>query len=436
MGYPTRKQQQWAWYSYDWGNSAFSSTVVTLFLGPYLTALAKTAAGADGRIEPLGISMDPRALWSYLVALSVILQVLFLPLVGAIADYGRRKREMLGGLALVGAVATSLLFFVEGEGYLLGAGLFLVANLVFGASIVIYNSFLVDISTPEERDRVSSLGWGLGYLGGGTLLALNLYLYANAAALGLNENMAVRISLCSAGIWWGIFSLPTLIGLRNRTSGQTLPAGESYLSVGLKQVGKLLKDLRGYPQALLFLVAFLLYNDGIQTVIALSSQFGADQLGMSMASLTKVILMVQFVAFFGAMGFNWLAAKIGAKRSIELALLCWTGTLFSIWLSVKSEGEFFVLAAIIALIMGGSQALSRSLFSQLIPAGREAEYFSLYEISDKGTSWISPLVFGLALDLTGNYRLAILSLMVFFLSGLVVLLRVNVQQGMREAGNA
>jgi UMF1 family MFS transporter len=436
MGYPTRKQQQWAWYSYDWGNSAFSSTVVTLFLGPYLTALAKTAAGADGRIEPLGISMDPRALWSYLVALSVILQVLFLPLVGAIADYGRRKREMLGGLALVGAVATSLLFFVEGEGYLLGAGLFLVANLVFGASIVIYNSFLVDISTPEERDRVSSLGWGLGYLGGGTLLALNLYLYANAAALGLNENMAVRISLCSAGIWWGIFSLPTLIGLRNRTSGQTLPAGESYLSVGLKQVGKLLKDLRGYPQALLFLVAFLLYNDGIQTVIALSSQFGADQLGMSMGSLTKAILMVQFVAFFGAMGFNWLAAKIGAKRSIELALLCWTGTLFSIWLSVKSEGEFFVLAAIIALIMGGSQALSRSLFSQLIPAGREAEYFSLYEISDKGTSWISPLLFGLALDLTGNYRLAILSLMVFFLSGLVVLLRVNVQQGMREAGNA
>jgi UMF1 family MFS transporter len=436
MGYPTRKQQQWAWYSYDWGNSAFSSTVVTLFLGPYLTALAKTAAGADGRIEPLGISMDPRALWSYLVALSVILQVLFLPLVGAIADYGHRKREMLGGLALVGAVATSLLFFVEGEGYLLGAGLFLVANLVFGASIVIYNSFLVDISTPEERDRVSSVGWGLGYLGGGTLLALNLYLYANAAALGLNENLAVRISLCSAGIWWGIFTVPTLIGLRNRTSGQTLPAGESYLSVGLKQVGKLLKDLRGYPQALLFLVAFLLYNDGIQTVIALSSQFGADQLGMSMGSLTKVILMVQFVAFFGAMGFNWLAGKIGAKRSIELALLCWTGTLLSIWLSVKSEGEFFVLAAIIAVIMGGSQALSRSLFSQLIPAGREAEYFSLYEISDKGTSWISPLVFGLALDLTGNYRLAILSLVVFFLSGLVVLLRVNVQQGMREAGNA
>lgn len=436
MGYPTRKQQQWAWYSYDWGNSAFSSTVVTLFLGPYLTALAKTAAGPDGRIEPFGISMDPRALWSYLVALSVILQVLFLPLVGAIADYGHRKREMLGGLALVGVMATSLLFFVEGEGYLLGAGLFLVANLVFGASIVIYNSFLVDISTPEERDRVSSIGWGLGYLGGGTLLALNLYLYTNAAALGQNENLAVRISLCSAGIWWGIFTVPTLIGLRNRASGQALPAGETYLSVGLKQVGKLLKDLRGYPQALLFLVAFLLYNDGIQTVIALSSQFGADQLGMSMGSLTKAILMVQFVAFFGAMGFNWLAGKIGAKRSIELALLCWTGTLFSIWLSVKSEDEFFVLAAIIAVIMGGSQALSRSLFSQLIPAGREAEYFSLYEISDKGTSWISPLVFGLALDLTGNYRLAILSLVVFFLSGLVVLLRVNVQQGIREAGNA
>lgn len=433
---PNLKREQWAWYSYDWGNSAFSTTVVTLFLGPYLTSLAKTAAAADGRIHPFGLSIDPRALWSYLIALSVILQVLFLPLVGAIADYGRRKREMLGILALAGVTATSLMFFMHGEHYLWGAALFLFANLTFGASIVIYNAFLPEIAPPDQRDSVSSTGWGLGYLGGGTLLALNLYLYSNAASFGLSEGMAVRISLCSAGIWWGIFTIPAYLGLRNRSSERKLPPGENYLSIGVKQVLALLRDIRKYPQALLFLVAFLMYNDGIQTVIALSSQFGSDQLGMSMASLTKAILMVQFVAFFGATGFNYLAKFTGAKNAVSFALLIWTAVLLYIWLSVKTENEFFILAFVIAIVMGGSQALSRSLFSQLIPKGREAEYFSLYEISDKGTSWISPLVFGLALELTGNYRLAILSLVLFFLGGLIVLTRVNIPKGIEEAGNA
>ena len=425
-----------AWYCYDWGNSAFSATVVTLFLGPYLTSLAKAAAAADGRIHPFGLSLEPRALWSYLISLSVVLQVICLPLVGAIADYGHRKREMLGALAFIGASATALLFFVEGDNYLLGAGLFLIANLVFGASIVIYNSFLPDIASPEQRDSVSSTGWGIGYLGGGFLLALNLYLYGNAARFGISEGMAVRISLCSAGIWWGLFTVPTLLGLKNRIAAHALPPGENYLSVGVKQVIKLLREIRLFPQALLFLIAFLLYNDGIQTVIALASQFGSDQLGMSMASLTKAILMVQFVAFFGAMGFNLLAKWIGAKASVAVSLVIWTLTLIYIWLSVKNESEFFVLAFIIGIVMGGSQALSRSLFSQLIPKGREAEYFSLYEISDKGTSWISPLVFGLAMELTGNYRLAILSLIVFFVGGLAILMRVDVNQGIREAGNA
>jgi len=433
---PNLKREQWAWYSYDWGNSAFSTTVVTLFLGPYLTSLAKTAAGADGYIHPLGIAIEPRALWSYLIALSVILQVLFLPLVGAVADYGRRKREMLGGLVFVGVFATASMFFMHGEHYLWGAGLFLIANLMFGASIVIYNAFLPEIAPPEQRDSVSSIGWGMGYLGGGTLLALNLYLYSNADAFGLSEGMAVRISLCSAGIWWGLFTIPAYLGLHNHAGGRELPAGETYLTIGLKQVLALFRDLRHYPQALLFLVAFLLYNDAIQTVISLSSQFGSDQLGMSMGSLTKAILMVQFVAFFGATGFNFLAKWIGAKNSVVVALLIWTAVLVYIYVSVKTESEFFILAFLIAIVMGGSQALSRSLFSQLIPKGREAEYFSLYEISDKGTSWISPLFFGLALQITGNYRLAILSLVLFFLAGLLVLVRVDIAKGIKEAGNA
>lgn len=431
-----RKREQRAWYSYDWGNSAFSTTVVTLFLGPYLTSLARAAAEADGRIHPLGLSIKPESLWSYMVSLSVVLQVLCLPLVGAIADYGKRKREMLGVLAGIGIAATCCMYFVEGTNYQFGSVLFLVANLAFGASIVIYNSFLPEIATGEERDAVSSTGWGLGYLGGGTLLALNLYLYSNASAFGLSESAAVRISLLSAGVWWGVFSIPTLLGLKNRSAGAVLPQGESYLSVGVKQVGKLLRDIKDYPEALTFLIAFLLYNDGIQTVIALASQFGNDDLKMSMASLTQAILMVQFVAFFGAMGFNYLSRWIGPKASIIASLVVWTGTLLYMWLYVSSEREFFILAFVVGLVMGGSQALSRSLFSQLIPKGREAEYFSLYEISDKGTSWISPLVFALAMDWTGNYRTAILSLILFFVGGLLVLLRVNVRRGIEQSGNA
>ncbi len=433
---PERSRQQRAWYFYDWGNSAFTTTVVTLFLGPYLTSIARAAADSDGRIHPFGLSIDPRSLWSYLVSLSVLTQVLCLPLVGAIADYGKRKREMLGLLAGVGSLATLGFFFVEGANYWLGGALFLLANLCFGASIVIYNSFLPEIALPEDRDAVSSRGWGLGYLGGGLLLCMNLYLYSNAAKLGIGDGLAVRISLLSAGLWWGLFTVPAYIGLRNNQTTHALPNGENYLSVGIRQIGKLLREIRSYPQALLFLVAFLLYNDGIQTVISLSSQFGSDSLKMSMSSLTLAILMVQFVAFLGAIGFNLLAKRIGAKASVIISLLVWTGTLIYIWLAVDSEREFFILAFIIGIVLGGSQALSRSLFSQLIPVGREAEYFSIYEISDKGTSWISPLVFGLAMEWTGDYRLAIFSLVIFFIAGLAVLIPVNVERGMRESGNA
>lgn len=197
--YDVREQR--GWYLYDWANSAFATTVIALFLGPYITVLAKAAADSQGFIHPLGIKMDARSYRSYLIALSVILQVIFLPVVGAIADYGRRKKHCLGATAYLGALATVAMFFLHGNQYLLGGALFLVANVSFGASIVVYNSFLPEIAPPEQRDAVSSRDWGIGYLGGGLLLALNLVLYLNAERIGLSDAMAVRISLSSAGIW-------------------------------------------------------------------------------------------------------------------------------------------------------------------------------------------------------------------------------------------
>ena len=242
----------------------------------------------------------------------------------------------------------------------------------------------------------------------------------------------MRISLSSAGLWWAIFTLIPLATLRAREPLRSRPSG-GYLAAGLTQVLRTVGDLRRYPQTAIFLVAYLLYNDAIQAVIALAAQFGSDELKIPMSSLTLMILMIQFVAFFGAIGFNRVAAAIGAKRAVMVSLAIWSGVLVAIYVSVRTTAQFFVMGAVVAVVLGGSQALSRSLYSVMIPKGREAEYFSLYEISDKGTSWLCPLVFALALQFTGSYRLAILSLIFFFIAGLAVLARVDVSKAMREA---
>ncbi|HEY3840413.1 MAG TPA: MFS transporter, partial [Bryobacteraceae bacterium] len=260
---PYSKREQRGWYMYDWANSTFASTVVTLFLGPYLTELAKTAAGVDGRVHLLGIPMDPRSWWGYLISISVITQIFTLPIVGAVADFSPHKKRLMALFAYTGALATAAMFFLRGSEYLLGGALFLIANLAFGASIVVYNSFLPDIAPPEERDAVSSTGWGIGYLGGGLLLALNLVLFTKAKALGLSTAMAVRINLASAGIWWALFSLIPLSAIRNRPPGRVRRKGEG-LFERFQEFIITLREMRHYPQTLRFLIAYLLYNDAVQ----------------------------------------------------------------------------------------------------------------------------------------------------------------------------
>jgi MFS transporter, UMF1 family len=421
------------WYFYDFANSAFSTTVVTVFTGPYLTSIARAAADPAGYVHPLGIPVLAGSYFPYVVSLSVFFQVLLLPLLGAIADYSRRKKPMLFLFAYAGSAATVGLYFLEGARYLLGGGLFLLANVCFGASVVFYNAWLPDLAPPEERDSVSSVGWAFGYLGGGVLLLLNLVLFSRAPDFGLTTGEAVRISLASAGAWWAVFSLVPLATLRRRHPARHLPAGEGILLTGFRQLRRTFAQAKGHPQLLLFLGAYLLYNDGIQTVIALSSQFGQEELGLPVSTLTTTILMVQFVAFFGALLFNLFAKVVGAKRAVAVSLVLWTGTLFYAYAGLRSAAGFYAMAACVAVVLGGSQALSRSLFSRMIPSGREAEYFSLYEVSERGTSWLGPLFFGLALQFTGSYRVAILSLAVFFISGLALLLRVDVERAEAEA---
>lgn len=433
-GYSRREQV--GWYFYDWANSAFSTTVITVFLGPYLTAVTQSAADAAGFVYPLGIPILADAFFPYIVSLSVVLQVFFLPILGAIADYSHLKKRLLGLFAYIGAIATMGLYFLDGDRYWLGGMLFLIANLSFGASIVFYNAYLPDIAPPNDRDKVSSQGWALGYLGGGILLAVNLvFVQFLAEGWGIAMGDAVRISLASAGIWWAIFTLIPLRRLQTRRPMKSLPDGTTYLSIGFRQLGHTLRQLPTYPHTLLFLVAYLLYNDGIQTIIALSTQFGSEELGLETADLVQLVLMVQFIAFFGALAFGYLARFIGSKRAIILSLFIWLGVSVYAYAILQTRLQFFIMGGVIAIVLGGSQALSRSLFSLMIPAGQESEYFSLYEVSERGTSWLGPLVFGLALQLTGSYRIAILSIAIFFAIGLSLLVFVNVRRAIGEAGN-
>ena len=432
----SRYREQRGWYFYDWANSAFSTTVAAVFLGPYLTALTQSAAGAGGFVHPLGIPIRAGSFFPYVLSLSVVLQVLLLPITGAVADRSQRKKQLLALFAYIGAVATMALYLAAGSAYLLGGSLFLVANLAFGASVVVYNSFLPEIAEPDDRDRVSSYGWALGYLGGGLLLGANLVLFGVHESLGLSEGNAVRISLLSAGAWWALFAMVPLAVLRNRRSTHQDERDASVVTAGFRQLSYTLRSARAYPQTLLFLAAYLLYNDGIQSVIALAATYGSVELELEQSALISAILMVQLVAFLGALVLGAFARLFGAKRVVLTSLILWTGVVaVGYFLQAGSTLQFYLLAALIGIVLGGSQALSRSLFSHMIPTGQEAAYFSLYEISERGTSWLGPLVFGLTLQLTGSYRSALISLIVFFVAGFALLAVVNVRRAIVEAGN-
>jgi UMF1 family MFS transporter len=437
------RREIFGWAMYDWANSAFSTTVATVFLGPYVASLAADAARSnpDGLARIAGLPVAPDSFFPYCVSISVALQVLFLPILGAIADYSHLRKRMLQIFSTMGAVLTVLLFVVTGQTWWLGGVLFIAANLAFGAAVVFYNAYLPDIASEGQRDSVSSFGWAMGYLGDGILLALNLAFFMFHETLGIPEGLAVRVNLASAGVWWFSFSLITWNRLHPRHARRALPAGQTYAAVGFRQLLDTLRHLRQFPETMKFLGAYFLYNDGIQTVIAIASTFAAAPLlrgglELDLSTLTVIILLIQFTAFVGALAWGRLARWIGAKRSIIASLVIWSAVVIYAYFGLRGENralEFALLGVAIAIVLGGSQAISRSLFAQMIPAGREAEFYSFYEVSDRGTSWIGPLLFGLTNQIFGNLRPAILSLILFFILGLIGLPFVNEHRAFAEA---
>src|SRR5215510_9288839 len=267
------RREIFGWAMYDWANSAFSTTIGSVFLGPYIASLAAESAKSypDGLARFFGIPVAPDSFLPYCISFSVGLQVLFLPILGAIADYSHLRKRLMQIFATIGAIATIAMFFITGELWWLGGVLFILANLAFGAAIVFYNAYLPDIASEEERDRASSFGFAMGYIGGGILLALNLAFFIFSDDIGVPGQLAVRINLASAGIWWLGFSFITWARLKPRHAARPLPAGENYFSIGFKQLRKTFREVRNFPETLKFLLAYFLYNDGIQTVIAVAS---------------------------------------------------------------------------------------------------------------------------------------------------------------------
>ena len=486
------RREIFGWTMYDWAISAFSTTVGTVFLGPYVTSIAEAAAEQTGGLLQLGnIPIRPDSLFAFGVSASVLMQVSLLPILGALADYSHLRKRLLVLFSTIGALATLLMFFITPGGHWYAASLFIIANVSFGASVVFYNAYLPDIASPERRDHVSASGFAMGYLGGGLLLLLNLIMFMFSDSLGLDEAMVSRISLASAGVWWLGFSLITFRLLRSRHKMRPLPADENYLTVGFTQLSHLLetprwivitllllplaipvllilrlptvvvllpavgpigvliifivRKSRTLPEAMKYLLAYLLYNDGIQTVIAISAVFGAEELGIPVSRLALIILMIQFTAFLGAYLFSYLARRMGTRNAIILSLVIWSIAVIYAFFGMKNtailpalgipqaEFEFWLLGVTIALVLGGSQALSRSLFSQMIPADQEAEFFSFYEVSERGTSWMGTFIFGVVNQAFGSLRLGLLSVIFFFLAGLILLLFVNVDTAVEQA---
>lgn len=431
------------WIFYDWANQVFSTSVVTVFLSLYLTSVAEADAQASGQpcsdtnalvrcdVSLFGIPVAAGSVFGYLISLATILQVLVLPVVGAIADRTGAKRRMLGFFAFVGAAATAALAFMAGTDWQVGFAVFLVANTALGASIVVYYAFLPELAGPDGRDALSSRGWAFGYLGGGLALIVHLAIYLGHDALGLSSGDAVRICFVTSGIWWAAFTLIPLRRLRDRPSAATAsPLG------GFRQLASTLREARRFPLTLAFLGAYLIFADGINTVAQIAGLYGERELLLPREILIATILLVQFVAYGGAVIHGRLAARYGARNTILGSLVAWTViTTLAYFVTAGSTWEFIAVAIGIGLVLGGTLALTRSLYSQLIPPGREAEYFALYEVGEEGTSWLGPLVFSAVAGATGSYRPAIISLIAFFVIGGVAMACVPLRRAIRAAGN-
>lgn len=423
---PQQKRRAWrGWCTYDWANSAFATIILAAVFPVYFAALIPPeGASLPGLREPVPAS----AVWGYTVSGSLLVVAVLAPWCGALADRHGWQFRILSVAALGGSLATALLVLpAEGE-YLLAAGLFILANLGFAGGNIIYNAYLPHLAAGHELDRLSARGFAWGYIGGGVALLLAFLLIRFHLPLGLDSvGQASRIGFLLAGLWWGLFS-----GLTLQSLPKLPPQPSARPSAPLRDYLQTYRDLSRYPQLLRFLLAFLCYNDGIQTMIVVSALFASEELGMSQGTILLCFLMIQFLAMPGTFLCEKLAERFGTLRGLQVTLLVFTGiTVYAF--TMQHSWEFWLLAVLVALVLGGAQALSRSLFASLVPRGRSSEFFGFYAISAKFASILGPFLFALIKHLTGSTRTGILALAGFFIIGLIVLQGVDLRKGRQQA---
>jgi len=424
---------------YAWANHGWVTTVSTVLIGPWLLALATHHVPAKDTLFSIGpLHLRAASYPSLVVTAAAVLQLLTLPLLGVTADRVRSRRRWLEVTCVLGSVAAVLLAATGGGEYVVAALLFLAGSVAFGASNVLCNSFLPQIASSAERDAVSSRGFAYGYLGGGLLLAVNLALIEVHKTLGMSRSTAVRICFVSAGLWWSAFGLASLRGLRDRppaasgtSASPTSASAVARLSAGVRLVWSM-------PQTRRYVIAFLLFSDAISAVIALSSTFITHELFGDSASraasfLFILILLIQFIAMGGSAVAAVVAQRLGGKRTILVSLVIWCAVIFYAYAALRTKTQAVVVGVVIGTVLGGTQALARALFAQLIPPGLEATFFGLYEVANQGTSWIAPLLFTIVVTATGSFRQAILSLLILFVAGGVTLALTDVERAAAES---
>jgi UMF1 family MFS transporter len=420
LGLRTREQRAWAMY--DWANSAFMTTIVLLFPIYYVSV-----AAAD---LPDNVATE-RFAWTTTIAMTTV--AVLAPILGAWADAGGLKKRMLAFFILFGVTMTALLYTVERGDWVLGAVLYVFANIGVTASFVFYESLLPHIAGEDEIDRVSAAGYALGYVGGGLILAVNAAWVAKPEWFGLGDaGFATRVSLVSAALWWLLFSIPCLRRVPEPPPARDLPPPS--VRGALVGLAATLRELRSFRDAFVLLVAFMLYNDGIQTIIRMATPYGTE-LGISAGALIGTLVLTQFVAMPFAFLFGGIAGRLGPKRTLFIPIAVYFVVTVLAW-RMRTATEFFVLCMLVATVQGGSQAISRSLFATLIPRHKSAEFFAFFGVFEKFAGIFGPAIFAAMIRLTGQSRPAILTLMVFFAAGGALLTLVDVARGRRAAREA
>jgi len=415
-----------AWAMYDWANSAFWTTVIVAVFPPFFSDYA--AAG----LEP--VQATARFAWATTIAVAV--SALLGPVLGALADYRAWKKRLLAVFMVVGVAAT-LLFATIGRGDWVYAGvLFGVANVAIAMTMVFYESLLPHVAAPAEMDRVATAGYAVGFFGGGILLLVNLAWILMPATFGLPDTVAaIKLSFVSVGVWWLLFSVPLLSRVPEPPAAAEIGAGHaSAVGVAFAGAWRTMRELRGYPNAFLLLVAFLLYNDGIQTIIRMASIYGAE-IGIDRNAQIAAFVLVQFVGVPCTMLFGAAADRLGAKPSIFVAIAVYIG-IVSLAYFMRATWHFFALAALVGMVQGGSQALSRSLFARMIPKRKSSEYFGFFSVFEKFAGVFGPALFAASVTIFGSSRAAVLSVIFFFAAGALVLTRVNVAEGEAQASQS